>query len=199
MNKQKRGLLLVAAGLILMLAGVSLYILHEQQDTLAGQNAGILLDELTHDIKYSEPVFDTPEDDGEEPMSSRTLSGYDLVGILRIPSANLELPVLSEWSYPLLDVSPCRYSGSLETGDLIILGHSYRSHFRSLWQMKAGDSVEFTDVNGVTSSFVAAEVDVVRERETEKLASDYPLTLFTCTRDSRHRVVVRCAPADGGE
>lgn len=25
------------------------------------------------------------------------------------------------------------------------------------------------------------------------------MTLFTCARDSRHRVVVRCAPADGGE
>ena len=200
MDKRKRGLLLMAVGLSLMLAGVGLYILHDREDSLAGQNADILLEELTQDIQYSQPVFDTPEvEEGETPMASRTLSGYDLVGVLRIPSANLELPVLSAWSYPLLNVAPCRYSGSLETGDLIILGHSYKSHFRPLWQMQSGDSVEFTDVNGVTHHFVAAAVDVLREKEIDALASEYPLTLFTCTYDSRHRVVVRCAPADGGE
>ena len=34
--------------------------------------------------------------------------GFSLLGMLRIPEAKLELPVMSEWSYPLLAAAPCR-------------------------------------------------------------------------------------------
>ena len=196
MNKQYRGLLLVALGLLLILAAVCLHILHERQDILAGQNAGILLEELANDIKYHPPVTAAPDPEeenvSEDSVPSRTLAGYDLMGIIRVPSVGVELPVLNRWSYDLLNVAPCRYSGSLETGDLIILGHSYKSHFRPLRQVQAGDSVEFTDANGVTFRYVAAAVDVIPETACDQLPSEYPLTLFTCTSDSRHRVIVRC-------
>lgn len=207
MNKRYRGFVLVALGLVMVLAGVGLHFLHERQDELAGQNAGALLEELIHEIRFSypaaadDPAAGTPDfpsdpEPGAVPMASRTLSGYDLVGILRVPSVGVELPVLGQWSYSLLNVAPCRYSGSVETGDLIILGHNYKSHLQPLERVAVGDSVEFTDVNGVTHRYVAAAVDVIRGSDSDKLASDCPLTVFTCTYDGQHRIVVRCVPAE---
>lgn len=207
MSRRSRGILLVVLGLFLLLAGTGLYFTYERQDELAGKSSGILLQELEREIKFSPPQESLPlpernpaqeqEEDPEPVVPTRTLSGYDLMGILRIPNLGIELPVLSTWSYSLLNVAPCRYSGSVETGDLVILGHNYRSHFYALKQAAVGDTVEFTDAGGVTHRYVVAEVEIIGGSESGKLPSDYPLTIFTCTSDSRHRIVVRCAALDG--
>ena len=114
---------------------------------------------------------------------------------MRIPEAGLELPVMSEWSYPLLAAAPCRYSGSLAGGDLVILGHSYRTHFRCLRTIQPGAAVELTDAGGEIHRYRVAAVETVRGSDSAALASDWPLTLFTCTADRRHRVLVRCENA----
>lgn len=221
MNKKYRGFLLVALGIIMVAAGLGLHSLQERQDQLAGENSGILLEALTRDIKFNsiyleepttptdpdEPAAESPAPsapmDGsggqsaeQEEMPSRTLSGYKLVGILKAPSVGVELPVLASWSYPLLNVAPCRYSGSLETGNLIILGHNYKSHLQPLERVSVGDSIQFTDVNGVVHYFKVASVENIHESDPEKLASEHPLIIFTCTRDGNHRIVLRCERAE---
>ena len=49
-------------------------------------------------------------------MSVETINGIDFIGVLRIPTLELELPVISEWNYPNLKSAPCRYSGSAYHG-----------------------------------------------------------------------------------
>ena len=144
----------------------------------------------------------TPETEPEGTQGTETasdgaveLGGYSLLGMLRIPEAKLELPVMSEWSYPLLAAAPCRYSGSLAGGDLVILGHSYRTHFRCLRTIQPGAAVELTDAGGETHRYTVAEVETVRESDSAALTGNWPLTLFTCTADRRHRVLVRCGNA----
>ena len=44
-------------------------------------------------------------------MPTENINGIDYIGILRIPALELELPVISEWSYPRLKIAPCRYTG----------------------------------------------------------------------------------------
>ena len=125
-------------------------------------------------------------------MPIRTLAGYDLIGILRVPSQGLELPILNDWSYSLLNIAPCRYSGSLEQNNLILLGHNFRSHLASLAHVKPGDTVEFVDIHGTVHRFLVDIVATIRGTDVEALESDHPLILFTCTQDSAHRIVVRC-------
>ena len=60
------------------------------------------------------------------------IDGMNFLGILSVPSKNLELPILADYSYELLDTAPCRYSGSYDSDDLVIGGHNYRSHFSKL-------------------------------------------------------------------
>lgn len=170
---------------------------YEQQAEIAGTNAEILLTTLTEEIKIREEIIQYDTAVPEEPVAAEppkvTLAGYDVVGIVRVPSQGLELPVLDGWSYDMLQISPCRYSGSVDNGDLIVLGHNYKKHFSPLKKLKAGDAVEFCDVNGKTYSYSVAKTEILQKTELERLTTtEHDLTLFTCTNGGYRRFVVRC-------
>ena len=196
MTKKTVSLLLILTGTVLLLAAAVLWTLQWQESRIAGENARKLLEETMTVIRqekethmYDPAVTETPA--GRMPRT--TLSGYDLVGVVRISSVHVELPVLSTWDYDLLKISPCRYSGSLETDDLILLGHNYVTHFAPLRRAQVGDRVEFCDVQGVWHNFTVAETEVLKATELDRLTgSAYPLTIFTCTRDGVSRFVLRC-------
>lgn len=204
MNKTARGALLVIAGLVLIAAASVIWLLQDREDQLAGQSASILLNELVQELEHpapatpSEPAEAPEEGDPTEPapMPEATVSGYTMVGRLSIPSVGVQLPILSTWDYDLLKVAPCRYSGSAEGGDLILLGHNYKSHFKALAQVAVGAEAEFTAVDGTVYRYVVDAVDTIRGTEVDKLASDHELNIFTCTRDRVHRLVVRCRAAE---
>lgn len=126
-------------------------------------------------------------------MSQTSIGGYEYIGYLSIPALNRELPVMAEWSYPRLRISPCRFSGSIETNDLVIMAHNYSRHFGQISSLQSGDLVVFTDVNGVASIYEVAEVDTLNPTAVEEMTSrEWPLTLFTCTYGGQSRITVRC-------
>ena len=117
----------------------------------------------------------------------------DYVGILTIPSLELELPVASVWSYPALQLAPCRFTGSAYTDDLVIAGHNYTSHFADLHSLQQGDLLSFTDVDGNVFAYRVAETEILGENDVEEMTgSGYALTLFSCTVGGQYRVTVRC-------
>ena len=194
MTRRNKDLLLVALGLIMAAAGLFLQLTEVQQEQLAGENAALLLEAVSQQLPAA-PAEPLPGEDPEDEPQSLAVMGYDVLGTLRIPSVDIDLPVLNDWSYDLLTVAPCRYSGSIETGDLVILGHSYRTHLRPLRQVQMGDSVELTDAAGTVHRYVVAETEILRGSDGSLLPSGYPLTIFTCTADSKHRFLARCAEA----
>lgn len=193
--RQKRGLALMLLGLALVLGAGLMHWSEQKQDQIAGQNAQLLLRKIKHDriefvgIVPPEPPSEEAEA-GEQPVQSYL--GYDLVGTVLVPELGLELPVLADWSEELLNVAPCRYSGSVAGGDMILMGHNYKSLFYPLLKATEGMTVMFTDVNGRTTVYRVAELDTIRGSEEELLASAYPLTLFTCTPGGQNRFVLRC-------
>ena len=70
------------------------------------------------------------------------------MGVLTIPVLDLELPVLTDWSYEKLKKAPCHYYGSCHEKDFVIAAHNYNAHFGRLSKLQAGDDVMFTDVSG---------------------------------------------------
>ena len=204
MKRKIRGSFLMALGLLLSLSAAAIFAKYEYQAELAGDNAEILLDGLTEQIQERAEAQRRDTARQEEPaaqMPQTTLAGYGLVGIVRAPSVGLELPVLDEWSYELLQISPCRYSGSAAGGDLILLGHNYKRHFAPLKKLEDGSVVEFCDINGGVYRYEVAVSEILQKTELERLTtSDYDLTLFTCTNGGYSRYVVRCtlvsAPGD---
>lgn len=126
-------------------------------------------------------------------MDELVVDGYAYIGYLSIPDLGLELPVMADWDYPRLKIAPCRYTGTVQGGDLVIMAHNYTKHFGKLSKLKPGNTVLFTDVNGVTTVYEVVTQDVLQPTAVDRVTSaEYDLVLFTCTYGGRTRVTVYC-------
>lgn len=126
-----------------------------------------------------------------------TVNGYDYIGYLSLPSLGLELPVMSEWSYARLKIAPCRYTGSVYSGDMVLAAHNFSSHFGRLSELSPGDAVIFTDAEGNVFAYEVADAEILPPTAVEEMtAGEWPLTLFTCTYGGRTRLTIRCAAAE---
>ena len=118
---------------------------------------------------------------------------HDYIGTLLIPDLGLDLPVMSEWSYPKLKLAPCRYTGSVYGEQMIIVAHNYVTHLGNIQKLPMGTPITFTDMTGNVFRYELAEIEILRPKQVpELLGTDYPLTLVTCTLGGAARVTARC-------
>ena len=126
-------------------------------------------------------------------MPEKVIDGQAYIGIMSIPKLGLELPVISEWSYPKLKLAPCRYTGSVYRDDMIICGHNYVNHFRRFTEMEEGDEITFTDMDGNVFRYEVIQKELIGRNDTEHMVSgEWDLTLFTCEKGGKNRVTLRC-------
>lgn len=145
-------------------------------------------------------VIDSSEDkipdyiiDRDISMPIQIINGREYIGAVSIPALDIDLPILSEWSYENFRVAPCRYSGSAYKNNMILCAHNYRSHFASLKYLNQGDRVYFIDVDKNKFAYEVKSVEVIDRTAVDELNSgEWDLTLFTCTYGGATRVVVRC-------
>ena len=139
---------------------------------------------------------DAPSEEAEQPigeMATVGVDGYDCIGILSVAVLDLELPVLTDWSYEKLKKAPCLYYGSYYEADFVIAAHNYQAHFGRLSELQAGDLVIFTDVTGVAHCYEVVLLETLpKEATQEMIASGFDLSLYTCTPGGGSRVTVRC-------
>lgn len=197
MKRKIRGSILIVLGLALAFSGAALYAGYDREASLAKQSAEILLQELSYDMSQRH-LNGVEVEAPEGQMPQILLEGQALIGILTVEEAGVELPIIESWDYDKLKRSPCRYSGSLEEENLIILGHNYTSHLGKLREMETGDKIQFTDLTGKVHDFSIAETGILKPTQVEELkSSPYPLTIFTCTPSGQSRFVVYCEKSDG--
>ena len=73
------------------------------------------------------------------------------------------------------------------------MAHNYDRHFGPVSELKIGDPVSFTDINGITYQYEVMAIEVLSPYAVEEMTSgEYDLTLFTCTYGGKSRVTVRC-------
>lgn len=126
-------------------------------------------------------------------MTQVVIKQYSYIGYLTIPKLRLELPIMTDWSYEHLKISPCRYSGSVMGDDLVLMAHNYARHFGKLSELSTGDEVYFTDVLGITTRYQVVGRDVLDPYAVGEMTSgEFDLTLFTCTYGGQSRVTVYC-------
>lgn len=129
----------------------------------------------------------------DEEMEEAVVDGYGYIGYITFPTLGIQLPVMGEWDYKRLKIAPCRYTGSVEGDDLVIMAHNYRYHFGPIRRLKVGNKVKFTDVYGNTIVYKVAALDTLAPTAVSKVTSgEYDLTLFTCTYGGQTRVTVFC-------
>ena len=204
--KRKFGILFIIIGILLILAALLLigYNRYESQSaSKASQSVLAVMQSTVEETTVSSAVEDVYVDhidpyDKEAAeiaaeMTEKEIDGEYYIGYLSIPILELELPVISEWSYPRLRIAPCRHFGSTKTDDLVIAAHNYESHFGRLKQLKTGDLLTFTDMDGEKILYEVQVIDVLQPDAVDTVKnSDFDLVLYTCTYGGESRVVVFC-------
>ena len=211
---KKTGIIFVIAGAVLIVSALLFFLYNQREDRHAQQEAELLLEEMkalpiTEEAPPPPAVYETeivtPKPDpapdvqevpetpqeapAETPISGTAVSAHGGIGYLSIPDLGLELPVLAEWSYDLLKIAPCRHTGSVETDDLVIAAHNYKSHFGRLSALQISAEVTFTDPAGSAYRYVLSAMETVSPDDTDSvLNSGYDLVLYTCTTGRSNRV-----------
>lgn len=198
--RRKLGNLCIFLGAVLLAAALLLLGYNCWDAARAGNAAEeilpALLDEMPDEPAVPDQPLGTPVeylDEDTLTMTEAEIDGERYIGWLDIPAIELELPVMSEWSYSRLKTAPCRYSGTVRGEDLVLLGHNYTRHFGKLDRLRVGDEVLFTDMDGVVYRYEVAARDVLdADAVAEMTAGEYDLTLFTCDATGARRITVYC-------
>ena len=185
---------------MLILSALLLLIYNRCEDVRAGQEAESLLASVEAVISAQEMATPnkpestealSPPLDPEMPVV--TLDGYEYVGYVEIPTLGLKLPVMAEWDYTRLRIAPCRQFGSSRTDNLVIAAHNYDTHFGKLKELSKGDTVIFTDMEGIVSTYCIEKLETLSPDAVDTvLNSGYDLVLYTCTKGGKTRVTVFC-------
>lgn len=205
-NRNPKADLMIAGGLLLLAAALCIILCYYKDESRAADYAESIVRQI-QERTMQMPQSASSRSDGanveerekadcaipETNMPVLEIEGNLYVGTIELPSLDIILPVMSEWNYAKLKLSPCCFSGSVYLDDMIIAGHNYSGHFGSLKDLNPGDEIVFTDAEGNTFFYAVTELQQLDAAELQALiAGNWDLTLFTCTFDGGDRVVVRC-------
>lgn len=198
--KSKIGITFMTIGVMLIVAALSLVAYNIYADNSAEKKSHEILTILEEEINerlennsISINANPTNNDETSNKNESIVINDNEYIGIIYIPDINIKLPVMKQWNYDNLKISPCRYNGDVKYNDLIIAAHNYSSHFGQLKHLVCDDLVYFIDVNGKTHDYVIKSIEIVNGQDVDKMLSgDWPLTLFTCNFNGSARVTIRC-------
>ena len=178
----------MTAGVVLVLAALLLFFHNRIEDKKAGENAEKTLQQLEDAMTEREAKDET----------DATPAPDDYIGYLDFPGYGLTMPVAATWSFPALEISPCRHTGSVYNDNLVVAGHNYNTHFGVLFELQLGDIVTFTDVDGNAFTYTVRELTSVSPDDSDAVMNrGYALTLYTCNWDTTERVTVFCERTNG--
>ena len=196
------------AGFIMLAAAIGLAAVNRHTEKKAGEFSAAVITELKKSVPEAKAEFSEEDvalllpEEIEYPdyvlnpfmdLPLVKIEDYEYCGTVSIPSLSIELPVINEWSYPALRVSPCRYEGTPYLNNMIICAHNYSTHFGEIKNLSIGEEIYFTDNEGNVFRYRVTELETLGPWDSDEMINgNYGLTLFTCTIGGRTRVVVRC-------
>ena len=211
MRKNSKGNILIFLGILMILGAVGLAGYNFWDANRAREAAEQITDQLIDKIDESVKDEETaaPYVDPNTPMPVEVIDGYEYIGILEIPSEDLSLPVMNEWDYTRLKISPCRFTGSYYSDDLVICAHNYDKHLGRLLNIDLGVDVYFTNVEGLTIHYIVTNRETVEPTDVERMIEntgnsetsllDWDMTLFTCNLGGQTRFAVRCSRVEDAQ
>lgn len=194
MKKNRKKLaarILMAAGVMMILAAVLLVTV----STVRQKNAKAAAEDILSRIErvIPEPRASSPDDRIDMSMPSLSIDGEDFAAIVEVPKYGTKLPVYSAWSKVKAEELPCRYTGSMYDGSLIIGGVDAEGQLDFMGVVSAGDHVSVTDMTGERYSYKVSDIIISSDVSTEKLVSlDADLVLFARKGYSGEYTVVCC-------
>ena len=144
----------------------------------------------------TEVTIDVPD---EQKSVASDGTEYYTIGVVNIPSLEVNYPILSTYSDELLKIAPCKFHGPNpnEIGNLCIAGHNYRNSkfFSKVPNMELGDTIEITDLGGNTIIYAVYDKFIVNPDEldctSQLTGGKKEITLITCTDDNKQRHIIK--------
>ena len=202
--RSKPGIVCIILGAALLLGALLLAQINQREDAAAQQAAMEVMPQLVEQIreraeKNTEPTgpeLQVPLElltEEDKKMTEVEIDGHLYIGYISVPAVEIELPVMSSWSYPKLKIAPCRYTGSVRGEDMVLMAHNYNGHFKRISELEIGDDVFFTDMDGNEIRYQVVGKDVLESTAVEEMsAGDFDLTLFSCTYGGAARITIYC-------
>lgn len=189
--------LLILMGVILFLGAILFFLsnCYEEKyaENVTQQILPVVQDKMKENRHTTEPIKATEKFDilPCESMLEIEIDGQKYIGCLSIPKLNLDLPIISKWSYDRLKIAPCRQYGSVKGNNLVIAAHNYRSHFGTLGLLEPNDIIRFSDMNGNVYTYKVIMIGVISPDNIEYIRENkWDLILYTCTSGGRKRIMV---------
>lgn len=135
----------------------------------------------------------------EQKLTANDGTVYYTIGVINIPSINVNYPILSTYTDELLKIAPCKFHGPNpnEVGNLCIAGHNYKNSkfFSKVPTLELGDKIEITDLSGRMLTYTVYDKFIVNPDELECTSQltngKKEITLITCTNDNKQRHIIK--------
>ncbi|MCD7892315.1 MAG: sortase [Erysipelotrichaceae bacterium] len=181
-SQSKIGLALMMIGTLLVCIALFLFL----YNLYIGYQADKTIDHVLDNIENIEV-------DNDDDFPIVEIDGYEYIGYLSVPSIDLTLPVMVEYSDEGLNIAPGIYSGSILEDNCVIAGHNYSRHFSQLKYLDEGTEIIFTSFSDISYHYEIAYTEVLQPSQIEEMCEgDWDLTLFTCTTGGSSRYTIRC-------
>ncbi len=191
LSSRSKGVWLKALGVAALLTAVVLAAVGARSDQLLRRRTRAVLDAMPEpavrlDARFVDPAADMP---------TVEIDGAEYLGMLRVDALGLELPVSSVWDGAELGVAPCRYSGTVYGGDLVVVGSDADSQLGPLSELAGGEEVVLSDMLGNDFAYVVDGVEPLQPTEIARAVEDEEaggFALCVVGSDGKAHLVVRC-------
>ena len=207
-RKSRFGSFFITLGLLTLFAAAALTAYNWWDAKRAEEASAEIIEKMDEYLGENGDEPAVPEDFNpteEKPylkMPTVNIDGYEYIGKLQIPCLSLVLPVMAEWDYDRLKISPCRFTGSYFSNDLVICGHNYAKHFSPIKTIGMGEDIWFITADHKRIHYKTSNIqtldptDIGEMVENDKNSlgniNQWDMTLFTCNPGGFTRCAVRC-------
>ena len=144
-------------------------------------------------------VVEEQEEIVTQDYTARSGVTYTIESYLRIPSLDIDYPILSDTSEDLLKISINKYWGPApnQVGNYCVVGHNYKNKkmFGRLSEIVNGDLIELEDMTGNVVTYSVYDKYTVDPEDTSCTSQltngKKELTLITCKEYGTKRLVVK--------
>lgn len=122
-----------------------------------------------------------------------------VIGVLKIPTINVNYPIFSNYNDDLLKISLCRFYGPLpgKVGNLCIAGHNYDNDkfFSKISSLNINDEIIICDSSNRSFFYYVSDIYEVKSNDLSPIysnnADSKELTLVTCNNFNNNRIIVK--------
>lgn len=180
--------LLIVMAIVVTGAIIYNYILSKQND-----------DNLANVVMEIEEQFlNNMNTNNAEPIKMQ-YNGYDVVGIINIPSINIKYPIINKTNDTTMKYSITKFSGGdiNSIGNFTVAGHNNLNGtmFGKVKRLKIGDEIKMTDLYNNTVTYQIFDIYSVDPNDVSCLESvdenTREITLITCTNGHLNRLITK--------